>query len=69
MGYTIVICGCPLDDSPNYFSPDWELRNFTKEVGVKSDGTMQYWEAAKQKCFRNRVKAMSGRTRALLGAP
>lgn len=70
MGYErIVICGGPLDDSPNYFSPDWEARNFTREVGTKPDGDMQYWAQASSKCFRNRVKSMSGRTRALLGAP
>lgn len=70
MGYApIVICGGPLDNSPNYFSPDWELRNFTREVGTKPDGTMQYWAQAAAKCFRGRVKSMSGRTRELLGAP
>lgn len=70
MGYEpIVICGGPLDDSPNYFSPDWEVRNFTREVGTKPDGEMQYWAQAATKCFKGRVKAMSGRTRELLGAP
>lgn len=69
MGYeTIVLCGVPLDNSPNYFSPDWELRNFTREVGVKN-GEMQYWARAASKCFHGRVKSMSGRTRELLGAP
>jgi hypothetical protein len=70
MGYDrIVLCGAPLDNTPNYFSPDWELRNFTNEVSVKADGEMQYWGAAAKKCFRGRVKSMSGRTRELLGAP
>lgn len=69
MGYElVVICGGPLDDSPMYFSPSWEFRNFTREVGVKS-GEMQYWGRAASKCFRGRVKSMSGRTRELLGAP
>jgi hypothetical protein len=58
-----------LDNSPNYFSPDWEVRNFENEVPKRQDGTMAYWEAAAKKCFRGRVKSMSGRTRELLGAP
>lgn len=70
MGYEpIVLCGVPLDDSPNYFSPDWEGRNFTSEVPVKASGEMAYWAQAARRCFRGRVKSMSGRTRELLGAP
>jgi len=70
MGYEpIILCGCPLDDSPNYFSPSWEVRNFTREVSDRPDGKMAYWSDAARKCFRGRVKSMSGRTRELLGAP
>lgn len=68
MGYDeIVLCGVPLDDSPNYFSPDWEPRNFTREVPEKDNGTMAYWHQAAKACFRGRVKSMSGRTKELLG--
>ena len=70
MGYDrIVICGGPLDNSPNYFSPPWEERNFLNEVPQKVDGTMAYWESAAKRCFRNRIRSMSGRTRELLGPP
>lgn len=70
MGYSqVILCGCPLDNSPNYFSPPWEGRNFTAEVGTRTDGEMMYWAQAARKCFRGRVKSMSGRTRELLGAP
>lgn len=70
MGYDrVVICGGPLDDSPNYFSPSWEIRNFRREVGNKTNGDMMYWKDARDRCFRDRVRSMSGRTRELLGAP
>lgn len=70
LGYDrIVLCGVPLDNSPNYFSPSWELRNFEREVGTKPNGEMQYWQQARDKCFKGRVKSMSGRTRELLGSP
>lgn len=70
MGYDeIVLCGVPLDDSGHYFDPPWKESNFTREVGVKGNGQMQYWAEAAKKCFQGRVKAMSGRTRELLGPP
>ena len=70
MGYNpIILCGCPLDDSPNYFSPSWEKRNFSREVSEQVDGNLAYWSGAARKCFKGRVKSMSGRTRELLGAP
>ena len=70
MGYSpIILCGCPLDNSPNYFSPSWEIRNFEREVADTVNGQISYWSNAARKCFRGRVKSMSGRTRDLLGAP
>lgn len=70
MGYDpIVICGGPLDNSPSYFSPSWERRNFEREVPDREHRGMAFWQAARNKCFRNRVRSMSGRTRDLLGGP
>lgn len=70
MGYDpIILCGVPLDDTPNYFSPSWEKRNFTREVGDRDDGQVAYWANAARGCFNGKVKSMSGRTRELLGAP
>ncbi len=70
MGYApVILCGCPLDDSPNYFSPSWEKRNFSREVADRVDGKLAYWSNAHRCCFKGRVFSMSGRTRELLGAP
>lgn len=70
LGYDrIVICGGPLDDSPSYFSPPWVPRNFQREVGTKPNGDMMYWQRAQDRCFKNRVRSMSGRTMELLGRP
>lgn len=70
MGYSpIILCGVPLDDSPSYFSAPWVPRNFLREVGNTKDGEIQYWSRAANRCFRGRVKSMSGRTRELLGLP
>lgn len=70
MGYeSVVLCGIPLDNQPNYFSPKWEKRNFTHEVPDRDDGTMKYWTNARDKFFEGRVKSRSGRTKELLGAP
>ncbi len=70
MGYTsIVLCGVPLDDGGHYFDPPWVKTNFNREVGVKGNGDMMYWQGARDKVFEGRVKSASGRTRELLGAP
>lgn len=69
MGYTdVVLCGVPLDNQPNYFSPAWERRNFEREVPDR-DGRLKWWGRAADERFNGRVKSMSGRTRELLGAP
>lgn len=67
LGYDeITLCGIPLDDSGHYFDPPWVESNFTREVPYKGNGTLRYWVDAKEKVFENRVRSMSGRTKALL---
>jgi len=64
LGYErAVLCGIPVDDSPHYHDPPWRACNFTRESPDK------YWERAKTKCFKGRVRSMSGRTREMLGEP
>lgn len=70
MGYErIVLVGVPLDDSGHYFDPPWRKSNFNQEVGTMNDGNMMYWQSAKTRVFKDKVRACSGRTRTLLGAP
>lgn len=69
LGYKrIVLCGAPLDNSGHYFDPPWVKSNFEREVGLREDGQMMYWEGAKRKWFNDKVRSMSGRTREVLGA-
>lgn len=68
LGYRrVVLCGVPLDNGPHYWQAPWEECNFTREVGIKTNGDMMYWQNAKEKIFKGHVKSMSGRTRDLLG--
>ena len=70
MGYDrIVLAGVPLDDAGHYFDPPWKKSNFLQEIGTMDSGAMMYWQGAKSKVFNNKVRACSGRTRTLLGAP
>ncbi len=65
----VVLVGVPLDDSGHYFEPPWTTSTFSKQVPLKGNGRIKYWEDARDNVFEGRVKSLSGRTKDLLGAP
>ena len=67
LGYdNIVLCGMPLDDSGHYFDAPWRQTNFVREVPLKGNGQIKYWQQAKDEVFQGKVTSMSGRTKELL---
>lgn len=72
LGYDrIVLCGMPLDDGPHNGEPHWRRTAFASNeaAGSKDDDRDSHWKRAMQTAFEGKVKSMSGRTRAWLGAP
>ena len=71
LGYErIVLCGIPLDNGPHYGEPHWrEFRFATAEAANSGDGPNMHWDRARKLAFDGKVKSMSGRTMAWLGAP
>jgi len=72
MGYDrIVLCGIPLDDEGHYFDAPWVRSRFTQEIreGHENPQWPRYWDRFARKCFDNKVRSMSGRTRDMLGGP
>lgn len=70
LGYDkIVLCGVPLDDGPHNGEPPWRMTRFSREAADSPDGINRFWRDARDKAFQGRVRSMSGRTKAWLGAP
>jgi hypothetical protein len=70
LGYErIVLAGIPLDDGPHNGEPHWRKTAFatSEAAGGQRTGRESHWWAAKQICFDDRVRSMSGRTREWLG--
>lgn len=76
LGYDqVILAGIPLDDGGHYYDPrpsettgSWcnrKFSNFVSEIPTKQN-RIKYWEDAKEKIFRGRVKSLSGRTKELL---
>lgn len=64
LGYTeIVIAGIPMDDSPHFFDPPWYRGDLNDRANQLA------WMDAKARVFDGKVKSLSGRTKAWLGAP
>lgn len=65
LGYSeIVLAGVPCDNQPHYFDP---LPSYGGSLG--DPATEIVWQRARDEIFHGRVKSLSGRTRAWLGAP
>lgn len=61
LGYdSVVLCGCPVDNSGNFYDPPWVEDRFAGKRGV--------WKRAAA-LFAGRVTSMSGWTRDYFGAP
>lgn len=70
LGYDlIVLCGVPLDNGPHNGEPPWRKCAFSSEAASKDNEINLYWKKAKELAFENKVRSMSGRTKAWLGAP
>lgn len=62
LGYDkIILCGCPADNTGNFYDPPWQDGFFKKCRPV--------WEFANEKYYEGKVFSMSGWTRKLLGGP
>jgi hypothetical protein len=65
LGYSpIVLAGVPCDSQPHYFDP---LPTYRGSLDDPATETVWCW--ARDTVFAGRVKSLSGRTRAWLGAP
>jgi hypothetical protein len=72
LGYrSIVLCGMPLDDGPHNGEPHWRKTGFasSEAAGGVNDDKNAHWKRAIDLAFCGKVKSMSGRTKAWLGAP
>lgn len=71
LGYErVIVCGMPLDNSGHPGDPPWYVGNLRREVADAADTTENHWwRQSRLKVFKDRVRAMSGRTRDWLGAP
>lgn len=72
LGYDrIVLCGLPLDDGPHNGEPPWRKTAFatSEAAGSVTDDRDSHWKRAIELGFDKKVRSMSGRTRAWLGAP
>lgn len=70
LGYSeVILCGIPLDDSGHYFETPETESSFAKQVPLKGNGDVKYWQKARDEVFMGKVKSMSGRTADLLGMP
>lgn len=70
LGYElIVLCGMPLDNGPHNGQPPWRKCHFetSEAAGNVNTGVNSHWKMARDVAFQNRVRSMSGRTRAWLG--
>lgn len=65
LGYTdITIAGMPLDNSGHYFDPPWVITRFNTQVPDQVDRKEnRWWQNAREKVFKGRVKSLSGRTK------
>ncbi len=62
LGYDkVILCGCPADNTGNFYDPPWLPGNFSHKRKV--------WKYAKENYFHGKVFSMSGWTRELLGGP
>lgn len=62
LGYEqVILCGCPADNTGNFYDPTWHDDFFKKKRPV--------WELANDKYFEGKVFSMSGWTNELLGGP
>lgn len=60
MGYdSVVLAGCPLDDTGHFYDPPRMKSNFTREAPT------DIWQKAAQ-IFQGRVRSLSGRSREIL---
>lgn len=65
LGYSkVILCGIPMDKSGHFFDAPWYI---TPELEGHSEKTV--WREAIRDRFINKVKSISGNTRAWLGEP
>lgn len=69
LGYeSIILAGCPLDDSGHFYDPpaDHPLWKGRKPSNFTNEGQERLWVSARDHVFDGRVRSLSGRSKEIL---